>query len=88
MCPYQNLRRAAYPPLLATCSQSDQQVPYWGPLKYVARLRSLQAAAGRPALLHVDAHAGHFAHERDRFALKAQQYAFLLASLQAGTDAP
>lgn len=96
VCPYQNVSPAAsYPPTLLTCSQSDLRVPFWGPLKHAARLRGSIAAAaaaatmqqegggrsGGPILLLPDEHAGHFVHERDRFAAKAQQYAFLAAAL-------
>lgn len=34
-----------YPPTLLTCSQADVRVPFWGPLKYVARLRAATAPA-------------------------------------------
>lgn len=40
LCPYQNVRPAAYPPTLLTCSQADLRVPFWGPLKHAARLRA------------------------------------------------
>lgn len=83
-CPYQNIRPGApYPPLLATCSQSDFRVPFWGPLKYVACLRAAQRGTPPlpPVLLLPDAHEGHFAHEAERFRLKALHYAFLVKAL-------
>jgi protease II len=47
MCPYQTAPAAAsLPPVLLTCSQQDMRVPFWGPLKYAARLRAAAAAAG------------------------------------------
>lgn len=91
LCPYQNVRPAAYPPTLLTCSQSDLRVPFWGPLKHAARLRAAaarHAGAGGgdgqrgPILLLPDAQAGHFVHERDLYTTKARQYAFLVAALE------
>ena len=44
LCPYQAVRPGMrYPPTLLTCSQADVRVPFWGPLKYVARLRAATA---------------------------------------------
>ncbi|GAB4817005.1 hypothetical protein N2152v2_004051 [Parachlorella kessleri] len=80
LCPYQNIHPSAYPATLVTCSQSDFRVPFWGPVKYAARLRAAQQGAG-PVLLLPDAHEGHFAHESDRLKLNAMHYAFLLKAL-------
>jgi protease II len=91
-CPYAGLRPGApyYPPMLLTCAQSDRRVPFWGPLKFAARVRA--AAAGRAGggggggggevLVSVDAHEGHWAGERERHEVKAAQYAFLLAAMR------
>jgi protease II len=80
LCPYQNIHPAAYPATLVTCSQTDSRVPFWGPLKYTAKLRAAQLGKG-PVLLLPDSHDGHFAHESDRLRLKALHYAFLLKAL-------
>jgi oligopeptidase B len=40
--PYDNLERKAYPAILVTTSFNDSQVMYWGPVKYVAKLRILK----------------------------------------------
>ncbi|EFN57461.1 hypothetical protein CHLNCDRAFT_51004 [Chlorella variabilis] len=88
LCPYQTVRQAAYPPVLLTCSQQDMRVPYWGPLKFAARLQAAarEGQAGRvqggPILLLPDGQAGHFVHERDLFQTKAQQYAFLVTAIE------
>lgn len=82
------MRQAAYPPVLLTCSQQDMRVPYWGPLKFAARLQAAarEGQAGRvqggPILLLPDGQAGHFVHERDLFQTKAQQYAFLVTAIE------
>lgn len=92
ICPYQGVRPARYPPTLLTCSQNDQRVPFWGPLKHAARLRAAVEAhagggqqgsrRGGPILLLPDGQAGHFVHQRDLYETKAQQYAWLAAALQ------
>ena len=110
VCPYQGVRPAAYPPTLLTCSQADLRVPFWGPLKFVARVRAAVAAHAPPAslggdaassgdavasgggastrhgdrgpiLLRPDGQAGHFVHDRDLHATKAEHYAFLAVAL-------
>lgn len=43
LCPYQGVHPAPYPPTLLTCSEADLRVPFWGPLKYAARLRAAVA---------------------------------------------
>lgn len=40
--PYDNLHRAAYPPLLLTESLNDSQVAYWESAKFVAKARTLK----------------------------------------------
>jgi oligopeptidase B len=98
LCPYQTAPAAAsLPPVLLTCSQQDLRVPFWGPLKYAARLRAAAAAAGSaqqpcsgaaaasrrgPILLLPDGQAGHFVHERDLLHTSARQYAFLVGEVE------
>jgi oligopeptidase B len=40
--PYDNLRKAAYPPMLLTESLNDSQVAYWEAAKFVAKARTLK----------------------------------------------
>jgi len=78
--PYDNLRRQAYPPLLATSGLWDSQVQYFEPAKWVAKLRELKTDAN-PVLLHVNLEAGHggksgrFAHLHE----VAREYGFVVA---------
>ena len=81
LCPYQNIKAAEYPPVLASCSVTDARVPPWGPAKWVARLRKHQKGNG-PILLLSSSNAGHFAHEADLLESSALEYAFLLDSFQ------
>ena len=93
LCPYHNAPAAAsLPPVLLTCSQQDMRVPFWGPLKYAARLRAAAAAGAQqpgaaasrqgPILLLPDGQTGHFVHERDLLHTSAQQYAFLVGAVE------
>lgn len=56
--PYENVRRASYPPLLCTAGLKDDRVSYWEPAKLVAQVRSL-STSGNPALLLTDMYSGH-----------------------------
>jgi len=57
--PYDNLKPAAYPAVLAKTAINDSQVPYWEAAKYVARLRSVTTDASRPVLFDINMTAGH-----------------------------
>lgn len=56
--PYENARRAAYPPVLCTAGLKDDRVPYWEPAKFVAAIRE-QSTSGNPVILLLDPDAGH-----------------------------
>lgn len=90
--PYDNIRPAAYPAILATGGLSDPRVTYWEPAKFVARLRPA-TTSGRPVLLKINMEAGH-AGASGRFDyLKelALDYAFALravGSAEAGAFVP
>ncbi|GIL74817.1 hypothetical protein Vretifemale_4623 [Volvox reticuliferus] len=49
--PYDNVEKLASktPAIIVTCSLNDPRVPYWGPAKFVARLRAVMAAAAAAA---------------------------------------
>lgn len=90
ICPYHNLKKGLqYPPVMITCSTSDERVPYWGPLKYAARLRAAQQGLSRHSrskagvLVVADAHQGHLPSERERYDIKLFQYAFLMSIIQS-----
>lgn len=47
--PYHNVREGvAYPAIFASTASNDKRVPYWGPLKWVARMRALGCHSGTP----------------------------------------
>ena len=59
--PYENVRRAAYPAVLATTSLNDTRVYFTEPAKWVARLREETTSdpVQRPVLLRTEMSAGH-----------------------------
>ena len=56
--PYDNVRRQAYPPILALAGLTDPRVTYWEPAKWVARLRALKTD-DNPVLLRTNIDSGH-----------------------------
>jgi oligopeptidase B len=77
--PYDNLRKQAYPAILAETSLNDSQVGFWEAAKYVARLRTLKTDRN-PLLLKTIMEAGHGGASGRYDALKelAFTYAFIL----------
>src|SRR5690606_15975160 len=51
--PYDNVRRQAYPALLVTSGLWDSQVQYFEPVKWVAKLRSMNTGI-QPILLKIE----------------------------------
>jgi oligopeptidase B len=77
--PYDNVRDAAYPAILATGGLNDTNVPYYSPAKWVAKVRDHNTGRN-PILFKVNMGAGH-GGESGRFErqkLAALRYAFLL----------
>jgi len=77
--PYDNLKPAAYPAMLAKTAINDSQVPYWEAAKYVARLRTVNSGSG-PVLFDINMSAGHGGASGRFDALKetARTYTFML----------
>jgi oligopeptidase B len=80
--PYENTGTQEYPWLLITAGIGDDQVPYWQPAKWTARLRELKTDA-HPLLLHTNLQAGHGGHSGFSGAMweTALVYTFLLYAL-------
>ncbi|CAG0962728.1 partial oligopeptidase B, partial [Anaerolineae bacterium] len=77
--PYDNVKSARYPAILATGGLNDTQVPVFSPAKWVARVRE-HNTGDDPILFKVNMGAGH-AGESGRFErqkLTALKYAFML----------
>jgi oligopeptidase B len=77
--PYDNIRKAAYPPILATTGLNDPRVAYWEPAKWVAKLRTMKTDRN-PVVLRVNLGAGHggASGRYDRLREIALDYAFLI----------
>lgn len=82
--PYDNIRPAAYPPVLATGGLSDPRVTYWEPAKWVAKLRAHNQAK-TPIVLKMHMDGGHSGASGRYEALKdvAFDYAFALKAMGA-----
>lgn len=77
--PYDNLKPAAYPAVLARTAINDSQVPYWEAAKWVAKIRTLNSSSG-PVLYDINMTAGHGGASGRFDALRevARTYAFML----------
>ncbi len=86
--PYENVRDAAYPAVLATTSLNDTRVYYTEPAKWVARLREHTTSdpATSPVLLRTEMVAGHGGKSGryDAWRQVAWEWAFLVSCVGAG----
>lgn len=81
--PIDNVKRQAYPPILALAGLTDPRVTYWEPAKWAAKLRELKTDAN-PVLLRVNMDAGH-GGASGRFArLEEVAYAYAFALKAVG----
>ncbi|OYW88445.1 MAG: S9 family peptidase [Sphingobium sp. 32-64-5] len=78
-CPYQNVRRQDYPPLLVTAGLNDPRVTYWEPAKWVAKLRTAKTD-DNVLLLKTNMGAGHGGKSGRFESLRetAEEFAFIL----------
>lgn len=81
--PVDNVQSQNYPAMLITAGLNDPRVPYWEPLKWIAKLRQLKTDKNM-LLLRTDMSSGHFsASDRYKFLREvAQEYAFILHQIQ------
>jgi oligopeptidase B len=78
--PYDQVKKADYPPMLITTGLHDSQVQYWEPAKWIAKLRELRTNKSKPLLLYCNMETGHGGASGRFEAYKetAMEYAFLL----------
>ena len=90
-CPYTNLTKREYPPILVRTSINDSQVMFWEPAKYVAKLRTLKTDAN-PLYLLTNMGAGHggASGRYDRLREIAVDYAVILhwLGVESGIRSP
>jgi oligopeptidase B len=88
--PYENVRDAAYPAVLATTSLNDTRVYFTEPAKWVARLREHTTSdpVERPVLLRTEMVAGHGGKSGryDSWRQVAWEWAFLISQVGASRD--
>ncbi|UCE22822.1 MAG: S9 family peptidase [Candidatus Aminicenantes bacterium] len=77
--PYDNIEKKDYSALLVTAGYHDSQVQYWGPAKWIAKLRAMKTN-NNPLLLKTNMKAGHSgpSDQLQRMRETAFMYAFLL----------
>ena len=87
--PYDNVVHHRYPSMLITGGIADDQVPYWQPAKWTAKLRTMQHG-DHPILLRMVMGAGHggASGRYDRLRETAGDWAFVLRELGAVDVAP
>jgi oligopeptidase B len=80
--PYDNVKKANYPAILATGGLNDTQVPFVSPAKWVLRVRENNTGKN-PIYFKCNMDAGHGGQSGrfDRFKLTALKYAFMLDCL-------
>jgi len=86
--PYENVRRQAYPPILATAGIRDDRVSYWEPAKWAANIRRHNTGPA-PTLFQTNMAAGHQAASgrSDQYNQMALFWAFAELSLTLGGQA-
>ena len=86
--PYENIREAAYPHILATSGLHDSQVQFKEPTKWVLRLRERNTDPNSLILLHTNLDAGHGGRSGRYRGLDetAMTYAFITGLAEADDD--
>ncbi|MCB0272213.1 MAG: prolyl oligopeptidase family serine peptidase [Bdellovibrionales bacterium] len=80
--PYENIKEANFPSILATGGINDPRVGFWEPTKWVLRLRKHQKASN-PILLQMELGAGHQgpSGRYEYYKERSNQYAFVIHEL-------
>ena len=83
--PYDQVRPAEYPAILATGALHDPRVSYWEPAKWVARLRALNRGE-RPILLQTEMGAGHMGPSGRYESWREEAFVMAFVISQLGLD--
>jgi oligopeptidase B len=80
--PYDHVAATSYPAMLITGGITDDQVPYWQPAKWIAKLRAAATNDGEFLLrMHMGAGHGGASGRYDRLREVAHDYAFVLRAV-------
>jgi oligopeptidase B len=58
-CPYTNIKKCDYPNMYLTCGLHDPRVPYWEPLKFLAKIREYKTDSNIQ-VIRIETQQGHF----------------------------
>ena len=58
-CPYTNIKNNDYPNMYLTCGLHDPRVPYWEPLKFLAKIREYKTDSNIQ-VIRIETQQGHF----------------------------
>ena len=83
--PYDQIRPAAYPAILATGALNDPRVSYWEPAKWVARLRAVNQV-DRPILLKTQMGTGHMGPSGRYDSWREEAFVMAFVISQLGLD--
>ncbi len=80
--PYENVRKGPFPSIYLTAGLNDPRVQYWEPLKFIAKIRSLNTSE-YPVILRTEMGAGHGgpSGRYDSWRDEARVFSFLLHEL-------
>jgi len=83
--PYDQVRSAEYPPILATGALNDPRVSYWEPAKWVAKLRTVNRA-DQPILLKTQMGSGHMGPSGRYESWREEAFVMAFVITQLGLD--
>ncbi|KAJ3258092.1 hypothetical protein HK103_002806 [Boothiomyces macroporosus] len=61
--PYHNMKEQSFPALYVSCGIEDSRVPFFEPLKFVAKVRNNKKDSRKPIIIKIEKE-GHFMNER------------------------
>ncbi|UCE91733.1 MAG: S9 family peptidase [Methanobacteriota archaeon] len=83
--PYENVRPVRYPKLFVTSGMNDPRVPFWEPIKWVARIRDIGAEENTIMLRTKMSEGHHGSHARyDSMKEEALKLAFIAEDVRCG----
>lgn len=82
-CPYSNIERKDYPPMLVTGGLNDPRVTYWEPAKWTAKLRATKTDDNL-LMMKINMGAGHGGKSGrfERYLEVAEEYTFVLMAFE------